>query len=192
VPNGLLKCLNKKECVPMIESSVEKLAESKLTILYLLHKIGIPMSKGQICRFALEINCVEYFSLQNYIFEMVENNFIREIKDSDKLIYVNTDEGEKILSLFIHKIPKDIIEKVDSYILRMKTKVRRELDTKADYFHIGDGNYVVNCAVYENEKIIFELKMTVTSKEQAILACKNWKAKTDTIYFDNVANLLKK
>ena len=70
----------------MLESSVEKLAESKLTILYLLHKINMPMSKGQICRFALEIDSVEYFSLQNYIFEMVESDFIREIKDSDKFM----------------------------------------------------------------------------------------------------------
>ncbi len=174
----------------MPESSVEKLAESKLTILYLLHKINMPMSKGQICRFALEVNSVEYFSLQNYIFEMTESNFIREIKDSEKLIYVNTDEGEKMLALFIHKIPKDIIEKVDSYISRMKCKVRRELETKAHYFHIGDGNYVVKCGVYENEKIIMELKMTLSSKEQAVLACKNWKDKTDTIYFDNVTKLL--
>lgn len=174
----------------MLESSVEKLAESKLTILYLLHKINMPMSKGQICRFALEIDSVEYFSLQNYIFEMVESDFIREIKDSDKLIYVSTDEGEKVLSLFIHKIPKEIIEKVDSYILTMKSKVRKELDTKANYFHIGDGNYVVSCGVYENEKIVLELKMTVTSKEQAVLACKNWREKTDAIYFDNVINLL--
>lgn len=176
----------------MLDSSVEKLAESKLTILYFLSKLGVPTSKGQICKFALEIDCVEYFSLQDYIFEMVQSNFIREIKDSEKLIYVTTDEGEKVLSLFIRKIPLDILEKVDSYISEMKNNVRRGLETRADYFYIGDDNYVVNCGLYENQKIIMEMKITLTSKEQAVLACKNWRNKTDEIYFENVINLLGK
>lgn len=176
----------------MFESSVEKLAESKLIILYFLHEMGMPVSKGQICQFALEIDDAEYFSLQNYIFEMVESNFIREIKDSEKLIYVNTDEGEEVLSIFIHRISEKAIEKVNRYISEMKSKVRRELETKAKYFHIGGGNYVVNCGIYENAKIIMEIKMTLASEEQAILACKNWKARTDAIYFDNVMNLLGK
>lgn len=175
----------------MFESSLEKLAESKLTILYLLNKMNTPMSKGQICQFALELNYIEYFSLQNYISEMVESNFIKEIKDSEKLIYINTDEGKKILSMFSSKIPESVKKQVDDYVSNMKRQVRREIGTKADYFHIGKNKYVVNCGIYENEKIIIELKMTLASKEQAILACKNWKSDTDAFYLDNVKRLLK-
>ena len=123
---------------------------------------------------------------------MVETNFIKEIKDSEKLIYINTDEGEKMLSLFLHRIPQDIKEKVDLYVSSMKSKVRREIETKASFFDIGDNNYVVSCGAYENDKIILEIKMTLASKEQAVLACKNWKANTDAIYLDNVMKLLEK
>ncbi len=176
----------------MLESSVEKLAESKLTILYLLNKMDIPMSKGQICQFALETNYIEYFSLQSYISEMVKSNFIREIKDDEKLIYVNTIEGEKVLSLFSHKIPRHIKENVIQYIEKTKSKVKKELETKANYSYVGENNYVVNCGIYENDKSLIEIKMNVVSKEQAVLVCKNWKNKTDSVYLTIVTSLLQK
>ncbi len=176
----------------MLESSVEKLAESKLTILYLLNKMDMPMSKGQICQFALEANYIEYFSLQGYISEMVERNLLREIRESEKLIYINTIEGEKMLSLFIHRIPKDIKEKVSQYVEKMRSKVKKELETKAVYSHTGENNYTVDCGIYENKRTLIEVKINVVSKEQAVLACKNWKNKTDSVYLDIVTSLLRK
>ena len=171
-------------------TSVEKLAESKLTILYLLKEMGIPMSKGQIGQFALEANYIEYFSLQGYIAEMLENKFIREIKNIDKLIYTNTPEGEKMLSLFVDRIPNNIKEKVDQYVDKMQQKIKNDLETRANYSHIGENSYQVICGLYENEKVLLELKLNLGSKEQAIVACKNWKTKTDAMYLDIVTKFL--
>ncbi len=178
--------------VLVLAESVEKLAESKLTILYLLNKMGMPMSKGQICQFALEANYIEYFSLQEYILEMVESHFLKETEDSGRLLYLNTVEGEKMLSLFNHRIPQNIRENVDAYVEKMKSKVKKELETKANYSHIGENNYIVRCGIYENENPLLEVNISVVSKEQAVLVCRNWRNKTDSIYLNFVTGLLQK
>ncbi len=154
--------------------------------------MGMPMSKGQICQFALEANYIEYFSLQEYISEMVESRFLKEMEDNEKLLYVNTVEGEKMLSLFNHRIPKTIRENVDTYVEKMKSKVKKELETKAHYSHIGENNYIVNCGIYENENPLLEVNISVVSKEQAVLVCRNWRNKTDSIYLNIVTGLLQR
>lgn len=176
----------------MIDSSVEKLAESKLAILYLLDRMGIPMSKGQLSQFALETNYINYFSFQSYLSDLVEDKSLKEVEDYGKLVYVNTSDGKKLLELFIHRIPDDIKEKIDQYVEKTKSKVKREYEAKATYIHIGEDNYLITCGIYEEEKKLLEVKMTVATKEQAAVVMHNWKTKTDTLYFDIITELLEK
>ena len=58
------------------------LAESKLIILYLIEKIEIPLSNSEICQFALEKNLMDYFSVQQYLSEMVESGLRRRRRNS--------------------------------------------------------------------------------------------------------------
>jgi len=123
---------------------------------------------------------------------MVENKLLNEINDSGRLIYVNTDDGEKMLSLFKHRIPFDIKIIVDQYVQKMRSKVKKALETKADYSFVGENNYNVKCGIYESDRVLIELKINVVSREQAVLACRNWKNNTDALYLDIITNILKK
>ena len=56
----------------MSEESIRQLAEHKLIILHLLQKMGIALSNSEICQFLLEKNYMDYFSIQQYLTELVD------------------------------------------------------------------------------------------------------------------------
>lgn len=48
----------------------------KLMILYMLNKVDFPLTNSQISEFFLENEYTNYFSLQESINELCENNFV--------------------------------------------------------------------------------------------------------------------
>ena len=44
-----------------MQYSTTKLAKNKLTIMYLLQKMGIALSNSEICQFLLEKDYMDYF-----------------------------------------------------------------------------------------------------------------------------------
>lgn len=60
----------------MSEESIRQLAEHKLIILHLLQKMGIALSNSEICQFLLEKNYMDYFSIQQYLTELVDAGWL--------------------------------------------------------------------------------------------------------------------
>ena len=44
--------------------ATKQLAENKLIILYLVDKMGIPLSQSEICQFMLDKELADYFTIQ--------------------------------------------------------------------------------------------------------------------------------
>ncbi|MFQ7260934.1 MAG: DUF4364 family protein [Christensenellales bacterium] len=63
------------------------LAENKLIILYLIEKIEIPLSNSEICQFALEKNLMDYFSVQQYLSELVESGLLEMTTENNSTRY---------------------------------------------------------------------------------------------------------
>ena len=51
----------------MFEKSSEELALNKLYILYILNKMQLPLTNGQITNIFIENDLLDYFSLQEYL-----------------------------------------------------------------------------------------------------------------------------
>lgn len=80
------------------------LAENKLIILYLIEKIEIPLSNSEICQFALEKNLMDYFSVQQYLSELVESGLLEMATENNSTRYTITSDGEDTLNYFIKHI----------------------------------------------------------------------------------------
>lgn len=66
------------------------LAENKLIILYLIEKIEIPLSNSEIWQFALEKNLMDYFSVQQYLSELVESGLLEMTTENNQYpLYYN-------------------------------------------------------------------------------------------------------
>ena len=76
------------------------LAENKLIILYLIEKIEIPLSNSEICQFALEKNLMDYFSVQQYLSELVESGLLEMATENNSTRYTITSDGEDTLNIF--------------------------------------------------------------------------------------------
>ena len=158
-------------------------AKNKLLLLYLINSIDIPLSNSQISQFALNENYMNYFSLQKYLSEMIEIDYINAKKDNNTTRYTITEEGAKSLDYFKEHIPSDIRNRINEYILENKMAIKKDYGTTANYVKNDDSNdYTVNCSVSEDNITLMNISLSVVNKEQAKIICKNWQYNVGNLY----------
>ena len=85
----------------MFENSSEELASHKLLILYILDKINMDLTNSQITQVVLETEMMNYFSLQQFLSQLMESKFLTTYKESDREYYSLTQKGLEILEYFL-------------------------------------------------------------------------------------------
>jgi len=60
----------------MSSGSSKELAENKIILLYIIEKIGMPVSNIQITKLVLEKKLMNYFLLQQRLNELCESGFL--------------------------------------------------------------------------------------------------------------------
>lgn len=157
--------------------------ENKIILLYLIDKMDIPLSNSQIVQFCLDGNYMNYYTVQQYLAEMVSNGFLDKSMDNNTTRYTITDEGIETLSLFINKVPQVIRNNLNKYVAENKKIVKQELQCTANHFYDHNSKeYTVKCVVYEDELLLMEINLSVVSKEQAISICNNWRTNINQLY----------
>lgn len=170
-------------------NSTSDLAEDKLLLLYLLEQIKLPISNNQITQIILENNFINYFTLQEYLSELRNSEFISYIEQDGKHRLVISDKGLTVLSLFRNRISKDKMDAVNSYLSKKLEKIKNEVNISADYT-IENNNYIVNLKAVENNSILIDLKLNVGSNQQAKDLCAKWKKNPSDIYIKLISLLI--
>ena len=160
------------------------LAESKLIILYLIEKIEIPLSNSEICQFALEKNLMDYFSVQQYLSEMVESGLLEVTTENNSTRYTITADGEETLNYFIKHISNYAKTVINNYAMENSKRIRAEYAVTANYFQEMNNEYTVKCGVYDSDgtTALMELSVNVATKDQARIICRNWKNNVADLY----------
>jgi predicted transcriptional regulator len=160
------------------------LAENKLIILYLIEKIEIPLSNSEICQFALEKNLMDYFSVQQYLSELVESNLLEMTAENNSTRYTITNDGEDILNYFTKHISNYAKTVINTYAKENSKRIRAEYSITANYFQEMNNEYTVKCGVYDSDGMtsLMEISINVATKDQARLVCRNWKNNVTDIY----------
>jgi len=172
----------------MYENSAE-LAENKLLVLYVVKNLKFKLTNTKLTEIILENNFINYFTLQQYISELVASEFLNYDQINDKnLIYI-TDKGSNVLSFFINRITPLKKKIIDDYLLTMNDTIKNELSIHSDYTISSENNYLVHLKALENDNLLLELKVSVPTKKQASSLCQRWKENPSLIY-NNVINLL--
>lgn len=165
------------------------LAENKLLLLYIYEKIQLPLSNTQITQIVLENNFMNYFTLHQYISELISSKFI-EYKPGENKSRLNiSDRGSKVLAMFIQRIPKIKLETVDAYLKLHMDKIKKDITVSADYTIEKDNNYIVNLKVNENNIPLIDLKINVATNKQARDLCNKWKGNSSELY-TKILNIL--
>ena len=159
-----------------MDYSVSRLAENKLIILYLVEKMGIALSNSEICQFSLEKNYMDYFSVQQYLSELVEAGWLEKNRDKNNTRYTLTDEGEEIINYFIKHISEEAKNEINLYVQENSRRIRAEYEVTAHYFLELNNDYLVKCSLCDGDGTnLMEISVPVATQQQAQLICKNWK-----------------
>lgn len=170
--------------------STEKLAQSKIIILYLLHKINLPVSASHIQEFALSAEYMDYFSLSTYLAEMTSSGHLFTTKEDNQTCYILSEEGKQVLAYFKHLISDEIKSNIMEFVKKKHKEIRREFEVAAKYYASDTQNYTVKCGVYDGEETLMEINLSVISQEYAKLICDNWKENVNTLYLKMLKDLI--
>ncbi|KAB3529871.1 DUF4364 family protein [Alkaliphilus serpentinus] len=166
----------------MFVHSSQQMAEKKLLLLYILKELEIPVTQSQITDFVLENDIMNYFTLQLFLGELKESEFVVEEERNYKQYFVITDKGISTLNYFLDRIPSSMIKKVDDLLLSKKEELQKQAEMSAEYIKLGDSDFLVKLQVVENGQTTFNLSLNVASNKQAREICENWRNNGQDLY----------
>jgi DNA-binding PadR family transcriptional regulator len=163
----------------------------KLMILYILNRVSFPFTNASLTEFMLEKDYTNYFTTQQVISELIDDDFISTKTIRNSTMYEITENGRQTLNLFDHMISPGIKEDIDLYLHDNKFELREEVSTPADFFQLKKGEFAAHLRVIERNTPIIDLTLVVTTEEEAALICNNWKDQSSDVYSYLMASLLK-
>lgn len=159
-----------------------ELAENKLLLLYIIKSVTIPLSNTQLTDIVLENSFVNYFTLQQYISELVNTDFLKYVEVDTKKSLQLTKKGENVLLLFKDRLSSSKLTKIDNYLSTKLESLKKEFSITADYIPANEDSFIVNLKAIENNTLLLDLKVNVVSKKQAVDLCTKWKHNSADIY----------
>lgn len=163
------------------DATQNSLAEDKILILYILKKVGKPLSHKELLELILMVADINYFYFQQFLSDLTEENYITKHAGEIEL-YELTEEGTNALALTIDLIPGITKLKIDSQFKESLDSIKDKFSISAEYSPISEKDFIVTCKIIENHTITFKLETHVGSKEQASHLVNNWNHNASDIY----------
>lgn len=154
----------------------------KLIILYFLSKTKHEITNAILSDFILEHGYTDYFSIQETLKTLTEDEMICANKTHTTSYYTITDKGKETLDFFCSQLPKDTIQQIEDYLRENKIQIVEDTSIRTDYTRIASDEYLARCTIIERGSTMAEVALSVPSEEEAIDICRRFKAKSDTIY----------
>lgn len=166
----------------LLSSSDKNLAESKILILYILNKIGKPVTNEELLKVVTALTDMNYFYFQQLLLDLVNSKYVLYYSNGDEMVYSVTPEGKETLRLTIDIIPGIRKLRIDSNLKENIDQVEEEISVTADFIPQNENEYSVKCKVVENSITMFEIIAYAGSREQAKQIADNWKENATEIY----------
>ncbi|NLC44139.1 MAG: DUF4364 family protein [Clostridiales bacterium] len=169
---------------------IAELADNKLSILYYVQTLGIPLTNEQIIEFFIKNYLMNYFDLQQLLVELVESLHLAYMEGRQNHYYSITEKGSEVLSFFHSRIEHHTKQDILIYAEENRIRLRNENQLTADYKQLDDQEYEVTLRVMEGSINLMELKVNVTNSKQAKIICSNWRAKAPEVYKKTMESLI--
>jgi len=174
-----------------LTSDSETLAENKILILYILYKIGKPISNDSLLNLVLAVTDMNYFYFQQFLLDLLENGYIINYHKNDKSYYDITQFGRETLELTQDILPGIIKLRVDSNFKNELETFDNEHSVIAEYTPRSEDDFTVTCKIVEHNETIFEVKTFAGSRNQAKEIVDNWKNNAEILYPEILETLTK-
>ena len=165
-----------------LNSDDQTLAESKILLLYILSKVGKPISHNELLELVSSIVDMNYFYFQQFLLDLLEDNYISKYIQEDIEIYEITKEGKNAIDLTIDIIPGILKLEVDSKFKENLDTIKDKFSISAEYTPLSEREFSIRCKIIENNITIFDLQAHAGSREQAKNIVENWNNNATELY----------
>ena len=162
----------------------------KLTILYLLKSIDSEVTEIRLIQLLLDNRLMNYFAASAAIDDLAAQKLIFAAEVNGRKAYEISRKGEETLESLRSNMPPVSKNIIDMRCHEIKDHIKKETEIYADYFPESETQYLVKCRIKEGITPLFELNITVGTREDAASMCRNWEEKSGKIYTDIIKNLL--
>ena len=160
----------------------QTLAESKILLLYILSKVGKPISHNELLELVTSIVDMNYFYFEQFLLDLQEDNYILKYTNEYNEIYEITPDGKRAIDLTIDSIPGIQKLGVDSKFKDSLDSVKDKFSISAEYTPLSEKEFSVRCKIIENNSSIFDLQALAGSPEQAKTIVDNWNKNCIDLY----------
>lgn len=163
-------------------NDVTELAENKLLLLYILNKIDMPISNSHITQIVLENNLINYFSLQQYLSELIASELILDKKENKRHILSLTSKGKNALDFFISRVPEKKKEIIDTYVDKNISNIKREFEVVWELESLINKKFIVDLKLKRKDDLLIEIKLPADTNTRANEIYSLWKDNNEEIY----------
>ncbi len=165
-----------------LTSDSEKLAENKVLLLYILNKLDKPINSDNLLKLVLSIQDMNYFYFQQFLLDLLQDNYIIGYTKDEDIMYKITDEGKNTLSLTDDLLPGILKLKVDNALKSEVDKIQNHSHAISEFFPRSENDFIIKCKLVENNIATFEIKLSANSREQAKAIANSWEKNYTEIY----------
>lgn len=137
-------------------------SEYKLIILYTLSRLG-PVNGTQLLQFLVELDLMNYFSMQLNLSEMIEQGQVEEQSHPLGTLLALSGKGAFTLSSFDHRIPSSQRQLIDEKAPAWHERFRMEQQTLAESFCLSNGRRCVRLRLLEADTTLLDVMLTLDS-----------------------------
>ena len=174
-----------------VPSNKDRLAESKILILYILKKLEKPVSHDSLLNLVLSGTDINYFYFKQYLDDLLSSKYVFSFEENDVQYYEITEEGIEAYELTKDMVPGIVKLKVDANFKSALESFENEHTIVAEYEQINESSYRVICKIVDHEDVIFETRVITWSKDEAKNISKNWKENAESLYPEIMKKLTK-
>ena len=160
----------------------EKPEEIKTIILFIIDSYRAPIDNGIVTDIFMSHEFVDYFSMQQYIDELIESGLLSLYEDEKSHKYSITDIGREAVEGFCPSIPITVRKKILESIKKYKLSIENGKLVTAIYIKHNDLEHIAHLTINEGGAPLFDLKINCGSKDAAMKVCMNFKDNPEKIY----------
>lgn len=161
----------------------------KTIILFIIDNYGAPIDNGIVTDIFMSHEFVDFFTMQQYLDQLIESGLIAEYSDNHSHKYTITDIGREAISGFCPSIPVTVRKKILESIKKYKLSIENGKLVTAIYVKHNDLEHIAHLTINEGGAPLFDLQINCGSQEAAMKVCVKFKENPEKVY-QNIFDIL--
>lgn len=154
----------------------------KLIILYFLDKTGQETSNAILSDFILEYHYTDYFTIQQTLHSLTEDQMVSLRQTSRTAFYQITEKGVEILDDFGSQLPVDTRCQIEDYLKENHISIQQAVSVYTDYTKLRSREYLATGTLKERGNILLSVSLNVPTEQDAIQVCDQFKERQEEVY----------